>query len=105
MPAMTMIYRVDSPDVFTHVQPGDRIVATVYDGDVVMLHGVRVEDTAPANTAPAHVEGLPPSDGPLGDDELQPAASRTMRSRTTDAYHLTNPCRGGRGSSPRGIRS
>ena len=32
-----------------------------------MLHGVRVEDSAPANTAPAHVEGLPQGDWVLID--------------------------------------
>jgi hypothetical protein len=57
MPAMTMLYRVDQPDILRQLKVGDRITATVYDGDTTTLHAVRV-DAAPAPVAT--VEGLPP---------------------------------------------
>jgi Cu/Ag efflux protein CusF len=41
MSAMTMDYKVDDPTVLKKVKPGDRIMATVYDGDYV-LHKVQV---------------------------------------------------------------
>jgi Cu/Ag efflux protein CusF len=41
MGAMTMDYKVDDPSVLAKVKPGDRIMATVYDGDYV-LHKVQV---------------------------------------------------------------
>jgi Cu/Ag efflux protein CusF len=41
MEAMTMTYPVDKPDVLKKVQTGDRIMATVYDGDMT-LHNVEV---------------------------------------------------------------
>ena len=41
MEAMTMGYPVDNDDVFTRVKVGDRITATVYDGDYT-LHDVKV---------------------------------------------------------------
>jgi Cu/Ag efflux protein CusF len=41
MSAMTMDYKVDDPSVLKKVKPGDRIMATVYDGDLV-LHKVQV---------------------------------------------------------------
>jgi Cu/Ag efflux protein CusF len=46
MPAMTMVYLVDTPGVFTTVTAGDRITANVYDGDFKTLHDVNV--AAPA---------------------------------------------------------
>ncbi len=41
MDAMTMIYPVDKPDVLKKVKTGDRIMATVYTGDMI-LHNVEV---------------------------------------------------------------
>jgi protein SCO1 len=41
MNAMTMDYKVDNPSVIDKVKPGDRIMATVYDGDY-SLHNVKV---------------------------------------------------------------
>jgi protein SCO1 len=45
MSAMTMDYKVDDPSVLKKVKPGDRIMATVYDGDMV-LHKVQVMPAA-----------------------------------------------------------
>jgi Cu/Ag efflux protein CusF len=41
MDAMTMPYKVDKPDILKQVKVGDRISATVYDGDY-MLYDVHV---------------------------------------------------------------
>jgi Cu/Ag efflux protein CusF len=41
MAAMTMDYKVDDPSVIKKVKPGDQIMATVYEGDLV-LHKVQV---------------------------------------------------------------
>ena len=41
MEAMTMDYKVDDAAVLKKVKPGDRIMATVYDGDLV-LHKVAI---------------------------------------------------------------
>jgi len=38
---MTMDYKVDDPSVLKKVKPGDQIMATLYDGDLV-LHKVQV---------------------------------------------------------------
>ena len=41
MDAMTMPYKVDKPDILKNVKVGDRISATVYDGDYT-LYEVKV---------------------------------------------------------------
>ena len=41
MDAMTMAYSVDNPDIIKTLKAGDRIEATVYDGDYT-LHNVKV---------------------------------------------------------------
>lgn len=41
MGAMTMDYKVDNPSIVDKVKPGDRIMATVYDGDYT-LHKVMI---------------------------------------------------------------
>lgn len=41
MDAMTMDYKVDNPAVLKTVKPGDKISATVYEGDMT-LHKVQV---------------------------------------------------------------
>ena len=45
MDAMTMPYKVDKPDILKQVKVGDRISATVYDGDYT-LYDVHVEPAA-----------------------------------------------------------
>src|SRR5580692_10725005 len=49
MGAMTMDYKVDDPAVLKKVKPGDRIAATVYDGDYT-LHKVQVVPKAADST-------------------------------------------------------
>ena len=44
MDAMTMTYQVDKPDVLKKVKVGDQIMATVYQGDM-MLHNVEVMES------------------------------------------------------------
>jgi len=48
MDAMTMPYKVDKPDILKQVKVGDRISATVYDGDYVLydVHVVPPTDKA-----------------------------------------------------------
>lgn len=48
MGAMTMDYKVDDPSIVEKVKPGDRIMATVYDGDYT-LHKVRVMGAGDSN--------------------------------------------------------
>jgi Cu/Ag efflux protein CusF/peroxiredoxin len=38
MPAMTMAYRVDNPDVLKSIKPGDQVEATVYERDMTLYH-------------------------------------------------------------------
>lgn len=57
MAAMTMTYRVDNAEVLARMKPGDRIVATVHDGNVTTLFNVRA---APATVAPTMKSDLPP---------------------------------------------
>jgi Cu/Ag efflux protein CusF len=42
MDAMTMPYKVDKPDILKQIKAGDRISATVYDGDYT-LYDIHVE--------------------------------------------------------------
>jgi Cu/Ag efflux protein CusF len=46
MAAMTMSYKVDSPDAFKKLKPGDRIEATL-SADDLTLHNIRVVPGAP----------------------------------------------------------
>jgi len=41
MPAMTMVYLVDKPEVLAQLNVGDQITSTVYDGDFGTLHDVK----------------------------------------------------------------
>ncbi len=57
MGSMTMAYAVDNPDILVRLQPGDRVTATVLDGDQV-LHGVAVAATAPSADTSLRLEDL-----------------------------------------------
>jgi Cu/Ag efflux protein CusF len=49
MMSMTMTYKVDKPSEATlnNLKPGDQITATVYDGDMQTLYGVKVAPAPP----------------------------------------------------------
>ncbi|MGC4080790.1 MAG: copper-binding protein [Vicinamibacterales bacterium] len=57
MAPMTMSYQVDPPDVLARLKKGDRITATVYDGNFTTLFKVQV---GAASGAAAPSEELPP---------------------------------------------
>jgi Cu/Ag efflux protein CusF len=51
MGAMTMDYKVDDPSILDKVKPGDRITATVYDGDY-SLHKVQIAGKTAGDSKP-----------------------------------------------------
>jgi len=57
MDAMTMLYRVDNPEVLTRLKRGDQIKAKVYEGDITLYE---IEVIPPANVpaAPKDPSGL-----------------------------------------------
>jgi Cu/Ag efflux protein CusF len=58
MAAMTMAFRVDRPEVLGQLKKGDRIAATVRDGDTTTLYNVRVVSPASAAGAPGDLPAL-----------------------------------------------
>jgi Cu/Ag efflux protein CusF len=54
MTAMTMTYHVDGGDILEQVKRGDRITATVYDGNFTTLYNIKLA------TSPAVSDELPP---------------------------------------------
>jgi Cu/Ag efflux protein CusF len=42
MMAMTMSYKTDKPEVLDHLKAGDKITATVYEGDAQTLYNIKV---------------------------------------------------------------
>jgi Cu/Ag efflux protein CusF len=47
MGAMTMPYEIQPPEMLEKLAAGDQITATVYDGDVRVLHEVKIAPPAP----------------------------------------------------------
>ena len=47
MGPMTMLYEIQPPEMLEKLAAGDQITATVYDGDVRVLHGVKLAPPAP----------------------------------------------------------
>jgi Cu/Ag efflux protein CusF len=43
MPAMTMVYTVDNPEIFATIAIGDTVTARVLDGDFATLHRVEIQ--------------------------------------------------------------
>src|SRR6187549_635680 len=48
MPAMSMTYSVDKPEVLNNLKAGDEINAKVYEGDFKVLYSVKVAPAKPA---------------------------------------------------------
>lgn len=63
MDAMAMTYRVEPADALAGLKKGDRITATVFDGNVTTLFRVRVADPAPAGSDLPPLSYVCPSPG------------------------------------------
>ena len=96
MPAMTMTYTVDKPEVLGQLKTGDRITATVYDGNFTTLFGVRVAAATPAGSAPSASTGastgLPPLSYTCTSPGKKPSSTTSPGSARSRARRW---CRGG----------